>query len=281
VADAASAICGATGVAAITWLRRFVPIRVTSWCNASAGRRAALFGVAGAFGAAAAWVALAGPFTISMGGVGVGVGSVAWPLAAACALLFLGGYLRAVLRVGVVAALIALVPVPVYKGEIARLKMVDHPFRAIRECVTAVQQSGVKVGPGVYGAYADMPHWTYYYYLWRLNESVMTREFSPEEAERRLSIPGEQTPVLVLRTNYEKLVRRAAQRDGASPGVVGTAAASSDLIADAARDPMRSGVSLDEHLGLLLPGPFRACLPDVLAAAGQPLWKDAASAPRR
>ena len=45
--------------------------------------------------------------------------------------------------------------------------------------------------------------------------------------------------------------------------------------AERGADPMRSGVSLDENVGVLLPGPFRACLPDVLAAAGQPLWKDA------
>ena len=138
-------------------------------------------------------------------------------------LLFLGGYLRTLLRMAVVTALMALVPVSVYTGEIARAKVVDHPFRAIRECVTAVQQSGVEVGPDVYGAYADMPHWTYYYYLWRLNESIVTQEFSMEEAERRLRTPAEQTPVIVTRTNYDTLVRRAAEREPTRPEVTADA----------------------------------------------------------
>jgi 4-amino-4-deoxy-L-arabinose transferase-like glycosyltransferase len=252
VADAAHAIYGAAGVAVISRLRRFAPLRVTSWCSDRAVARAAVIGLAAAFGAAAAWKALAGPLAFTIGGAGVGIGAVVWPLAAACALLFLGGYPRALLRLAGAVMLLALVPVSVYEGEIARAKMIDHPFRAIRECVTAVQRSGVEVGPGVYGAYADMPHWTYYYYLWRLNESIVTREFSLKEAERRLWTPTEQTPVIVTRANYETLVRRAAERGGG---------------------PMRSGVSLDENVGVLLPGPFQACLPDVLAAAGQPLWR--------
>jgi 4-amino-4-deoxy-L-arabinose transferase-like glycosyltransferase len=278
VADAAHVAGGAPGVAALAWLRRFVPLWVTSWC---VGRRTAVIAISAIAGAAAAWAALSGPFTLGAGGIGFRISSVVWPLATACLLLFLGGYLRTLLRMAVVAALIALVPVSVYTGEIARAKVIDHPFRAVRECVTAVQQSGVKVGPGVYGAYVDMPHWTYYYYLWRLNESIVTREFSLDEAERRLRTPAEQTPVLVSRANYDTLVRRAAERVAPGPGVVGRAAASSDAIADAARDPMRSGVRLDANVGLLLPGPFQACLPDILAAAGQPLWKTPAPEPRR
>ena len=260
VADAAHALSGATGVAAIVRLRRFAPLRVTSWCSGGAVPRVAVIGLAATFGAAAAWKALAGPLTVTTGSVGLAIGAVVWPLAAACVLLFLGGYPRALLRLAVAVTLLALVPVSVYRGEIARLQIVDHPFRAIRECVTAVEQSGAKVGPGVYGAYVDMPHWTYYYYLWRLNESIITRGFSVRAAERRLWTPGEQTPVIVSRTNYETLVRRAAERGA---------------------DPMPGGVSLDEQVGVLLPGPFRACLPNILAAAGQPLWTDAASAPRR
>ena len=281
VADAAHAIYGAPGVAALSWLRRLVPLRATSWREKGVGPRAALIGLAAAFGAAAAWVALAGPFAIAAGGIGVAISSVGWPLAVACALLFLGGYLRALLRLAVIATLIAMVPVSVYTGEIGRAKLVDHPFRAVRECVSAVQRSGASGVPGIYGAYADMPHWTYYYYLWRLNESIVTREFSMEEAERHLSIPAEQTPVLLTRANYVKLVHRVVGRVDTGTGMVGPGAVSSDPIADAARDPMRSGVSLDDNVGLLLPGPFRPCLPDILAAAGQPLWKDPASAPHR
>jgi 4-amino-4-deoxy-L-arabinose transferase-like glycosyltransferase len=261
VADAVAVSVGAPGVAAISWLRRFLPLRVTSWCDGGAGRRAVLIGLAAASAAVAAWRALAGPFTITIGGIGFGISSVAWPLATALVLLFLGGYVETLLRLAVAVGLVALIPVSVYASELARLNVVDHPFRAIRECTTSVQQGGIKVGPGVYGAYADMPHWTYYYYLWRLDESIVTPLFSTELAESRLWTPAEQTPVLVSRPNYEKLVRRAAERESG--------------------DAMPSGVRLDEHFGVLLPGPFRPCLPDVLAAGGQPLWKVLGPVPHR
>ncbi len=242
---------------------------------AGGGPRAALVALTAAFGAIAAWTLLAGPFAVTVGGARIENTSVLWPLVAVYVLLFLGGYLRTLLGLGVVMALVALVPVSVYRGEIELAERVNHPFRAIRECMTAVQQSGVKVGPGVYGSAYEMEHWRYYYYLWRLGEWTVGRDYSLEEAEKRLWAPGEQTPVLVSRANYERLVRRAAERGAPGPGAVRPAGASPDPIADAARDPMRSGVSLSAEVALLLPGPFRPCLPDVLAVAGQPLWKDA------
>ena len=274
VADAAHAVYGTRGVAILSWLRRFVPVRVTSWCAQGFVPQAALIGMMAASGAVAAWTLMAGPFTITIGGTRVGNSSVVWPVATVYALLFVGGYLRTFLRLAVVMALAALVPMSVYQAEVGRLQRVDHPFRAIRECMTEVQQSGVAAGQGVLGSGSEMEHWTFYYYLWRQGEWTIGRDYSLEEAEKRLWTPGAQTPVLVSRDNYEKLRRRAAEWEATGPGAVGPGAASSDPIADAARDPLRSGVSFDEKVGLLLPGPFRPCLPDVLAAAGQPLWKD-------
>ncbi len=275
VADAAHAISGARGVALLSWLRRFVPLRVTSWCTTGVVPRAAVIGLASCSFALAAWTLLAGPSTVTILGARFDNRSVVWPVAAASALLFLGGYLRTFLGLAVLMVLAALAPVSVYRGEIALAERVNHPFRAIRECMTSVQQSGARVGQGVYGSSVEMEHWTYYYYLWRLGEWKVGRDYSLEEAEKRIWTPGEQTPVLVSRANYEKLVRRAAERETTGPGVVRPAGgASVDPIADAARDPLRSGVSLSEDVGLLLPGPFRPCLPDVMAAAGQPLWKN-------
>jgi len=68
---------------------------------------------------------------------------------------------------------------------------------------------------------------------------------------------------------------------GAAPDAAGgpdvglPSANPSNPIADAARDPLRSGARFDDNVGVLLPGPFQACLPDVLAAGAQPLWRPA------
>jgi 4-amino-4-deoxy-L-arabinose transferase-like glycosyltransferase len=281
VADAARVICGARGIAALATLRSLVPRRVASWSTEREGPRAALIGLAAFSCAVAAWTALSGPFAVTIGGVRVGNDSVAWPLAAACGALFLVGSLGTLLRLAVICALVALAPVPVYTGEIARTKVVDHPFRAVRECMTALQQAGVKVGPGVYGSATEMEHWTYYYYLWRMGEWTIGPDYSVPEAERRLWMPGRQTPVLVSRSTYETLVRRAGLWETTFSGGVEPAEGSSDPVADAARNPLRSGARFDDNIAVLLPGPFQACLPGVLAAAGQPLWRTPASDSRR
>ena len=221
--------------------------------------RAALIGLAAAAGVAAAWTAVAGPFAVTIGGMGAGRISLEWSLVTVYALLFLGGHLRAFLRLAVTMVLVAMVPVSYYRGEIALAKRVDHPFRAVRECMTAVQKSGVTVGRGVYGSWAEMPHWTYYYYLWRLGEWTVTPSSRWKRPSGGCGRQASRRRLSSLRANYETLRRRAAERGGGP-------------VADSGRDPMRSGVSLDEQVGLLLPGPFQACLPDVLAAGAQPLW---------
>jgi hypothetical protein len=145
--------------------------------------------------------------------------------------------------------------------------------------MTAVQQSGAKTGPGILGVNRDLgtnrelEHFAYYYYLSRLGPWNVRPEFSLDETERHLWTPGEQTPVFIWHTDYDALVRHAGAWEAIYPAVVGAKAPSADPIADAARNPLRSGARFNENLAVLLPGPFQACLPDVLAAAGQPLWQ--------
>jgi hypothetical protein len=173
-----------------------------------------------------------------------------------------------------VAGLLAELPVQVYQERIAHAMRTDHPIRAVRDCMVSVQRTGVKTGSGVLGVHGDIQHYSYYYYLWRLGGWKVNREFLPDQTEQRLWRSGEQTPVIVSRRDWETLVRRAGLWDSTFPARDGSPAAPDDPVADAAHNPLRSGARFNDDLVVLLPGPFQSCLPDILAAAGQPLWKD-------
>jgi 4-amino-4-deoxy-L-arabinose transferase-like glycosyltransferase len=287
VAELARAAFGPRGTAAAAWLGRLVPRRVVEWCAADRWRRSALLVVAGLAAVAAAWTAVSGSFTIVVGGARFGSDTVLWPvlwpLLLALSTLVAAGYLHAVIRlaVAVAVAVLLIIPAQAYSGRLSHAMRVDHPIRAVRDCMATVKQSGALAGSGILSVSADIQHYSYYYYLWRLGDWKINREFLAEEAERRLQTPGEQTPVIVSRGEWETLVRRAGTWDATFPAPDVGLPVQDDPVADAARNALRSGARFNDEIAVLLPGPFQACLPDVLAAAGQPLWKDPAPAPRR
>ncbi len=272
-ADVVRIVSGPWAAGAGSSLGRWVPRTVAAWCAGHPWHRAALVGLAVASVAAAAWTTVAGPFNVAFGGAHFGNGSVFWPLLVAAVALVACGRGRAAVRVVAVIGLLELASVHVYWDRIGTVMAVDHPIRALRDCMVAVQRTGVKTGPGVLGVDRDLEHYGYYYYLWRVGPWNVRQEFSLEEAERRLRTPGEQTPVFVWHTDYDALVRHAGAWEATYPGVADTEMSPAALIADAARNPLRSGARFNENLAVLLPGPFESCLPDILAAAGQPLWK--------
>ena len=281
VADVVGAIDGPRGVAAAASLRRLVPRRAASWCADDPWHRSVLLGVAALAGATAAGTALSGPFAATIGGARFGSGSVLWPLLVASAALFIGGYLTTLMRLALVVVVLMVIPAQAYSESIAHATRIDHPIRAVRDCMVSVQRTGVKTGSGVLGVYGDIQHYSYYYYVWRLGAWKVNREFVVEETERHLWTSGEQTPVIVSRKDYETLVRRAGLWEATFPGGPGPMTAPSDPVADAARNPLRSGARFNDDVAVLLPGPFQSCLPDILAAAGQPLWKTPAPDRRR
>jgi hypothetical protein len=209
---------------------------------------------------------------VTIGGATFGSSSVIWPLLVAAAALFAGGYSTALLRVVAAVGLLVFASASVYGEQLKRMAVVDHPIRAVRDCMVSLKRSGAKTGPGVLGVERDIEHYGYYYYLWRDGPWNVRKEFSPEEAERHLWASGEQTPVFLSHADYDALVRRAGLWDATYPGRLDARATAASLVADAARNPLRSGVRFNPGLAVLLPGPFQACLPDVLAAGGQPLW---------
>ena len=281
VADLARAAVGSKGKAAAAWLGRLVPRRVADWCSEDPWRRSALLVLAGVAGVAAAWTAVSGPLTIVVGGARFSSDTMLWPLLLASAALMAAGYLNTVVRLAVAVALLLLIPAQAYSGRLSHAMRVDHPIRAVRDCMAAVKQTGVPTGSGVLSVSADIQHYSYYYYLWRLGDWKINREFLPDETERHLQTPGEQTPVIVSRGEWETLVRRAGAWDATFPARGAHPPVLDDPVADAARNPLRSGARFNDDVAVLLPGPFQGCLPDVLAAAGQPLWKDPAPARHR
>jgi 4-amino-4-deoxy-L-arabinose transferase-like glycosyltransferase len=273
ISDVVRAISGPWIVEVSSRLRRLVPQRVARWSADDLWHRTVFVGVAAAAGATALWTTAVGPFSVAIGGAHVSNGSVLWPTLVAAVALVACGCGRAGVRGVVVIGLLELASVHVYWDRIGTMMAVDHPIRALRDCMAALQQAGVKTGPGVLGVDRDLEHYGYYYYLWRIGPWNIRPEFSLEETERHLRTPGEQTPVFVWHTDYDTLVRHAGAWEATYPAAVDAETPPTDPIVDAARNPLRSGARFNENLAVLLPGPFRACLPDVLAAAGQPLWK--------
>jgi hypothetical protein len=279
VADVVRAVEGPWGAGLSARLGRLAPRSVAAWRANDQWRRTALLAVAVTASAGAIYAASVGPFSVPVGGATFGSPPVVLMLLVAAVAFLAGGYSMALVRVAASVGVLVLVSAPTYGGKVARMAVVDHPIRALRDCMTAVQQSGAKTGPGILGVNRDLgtnrelEHFAYYYYLSRLGPWNVRPEFSLDETERHLWTPGEQTPVFIWHTDYDALVRHAGAWEAIYPAVVGAKAPSADPIADAARNPLRSGARFNENLAVLLPGPFQACLPDVLAAAGQPLWQ--------
>jgi 4-amino-4-deoxy-L-arabinose transferase-like glycosyltransferase len=271
-ADIVRAAWGPQGAGVSARLGRFVPPGVAAWWSMDRWHRTVLVGAAAAAGMTAAWTALYGPFGVTVGGATFRSASVFWPLLVGALVLFLGGHPTALVRLVAAVALLVLVNADVYGERIARAGSIDHPIRAVRDCMVSLQREGAKAGSGVMGVSRDIDYYAYYYYFWRVGRWDMREEFSVADTVQRLWSPGQQTPIIVSRASYDTLASEAELGRTPGPAAVWPASVSAEPVADAARNPLRSGVRFNDYLGILLPGPFLACLPDVLAAGGRPLW---------
>jgi hypothetical protein len=195
---------------------------------------------------------------------------VARPLVIAALLMFLVGYSKTLVRLFGVLGLLVLLPIGNYLEKVQRTGAIDHPLRAVRDCMIDVRASGVPVGDGVLGASGDILHHSYYYYFWRQGMWFISPEFPPEEVALRLTAPGKQTPVLLSREHYEPLYRDAASASGIweqpSPGA--------DLELGARIAPYISdGVVVAENIAMLLPGPYKPCVTRALDGGAGQLWR--------
>jgi 4-amino-4-deoxy-L-arabinose transferase-like glycosyltransferase len=269
VATMLQAAEGASGRFLKAKLTSLVPRRLRAWAEGSRPRRIlqALTLVAIAL---VAWTLFFGPLTIEVGGVRVfRNSSIARPLAIAVLLVIAQGYVTTLIRLTMIVLVALLLPGGTYIKKVERTTQVDHPLRSLRDCMTQVHASSARVGQGVLVASDDVLHHGYFYYFRKQGPWEIARTFSVDDVRRRLQTPGTQTPVILERDHYERFYAS----DGTSALVTppGAIAASDGGLTWSEKD----GVAVEDHVVMLLPGPFAQCVQPALEAGARPLWKPA------
>jgi 4-amino-4-deoxy-L-arabinose transferase-like glycosyltransferase len=248
-----------------------LPARIAGWSQQSAGPRRVLLGIALALAALAAVTLAYGPLRFDVGDVTIfRNSSVLRPLFFSVVLAWIGGYSRSLVRLVGVTAVALLLPLSAYAHKLERLSRIDHPIREMRDCMVDVKASGVPVGAGVLAASGWVFHHGYYFYLWRIGPYVQTETFSAEQTLARLTRPGEQTPVLIARADYDTLMA----------GLPPEGSPADDQTARDLRSVLKNhSIRFDDNIAAIFPGPFRPCATRLIAKAGRPIWPD--PAPRR
>lgn len=251
-------------------LARITPKRAAAWSARRSRVRTVLLALAGLMLTIALWTLFIAPVHIAVGGVTVfSNSSFLRPAFAAVALFWLAGQARTLLRFAVAFAMAFLLPLATYMDKVHRIGKVDHPIRAARDCITAVEDSGAPVGHGVYNAAADLHH-AYYFYLGRIGAWVAAPQFSLEDTLARLTTPGQQTPVVIQRPDYDALAATVPPLPVTAPDAPPPPP---DEYAPLRATLTKGAVSFDDNVAMLLPGPFQACAAPMLEADGHPIWK--------
>ena len=173
------------------------------------------------------------------------------------------------LRAGGVLLLLLLLPVNAYVEELAETGRVDHPLRAIRDCMNPIRVARVPTGSGVYVASGNVLHHAYYYYFRRQGLWTIAPSFSKKEAADRVRMPGAQTPVVLLRADYERLYDPLSPAGTRPDGPERTVPLTVEPLAWSDRD----GVAVESDVVMLLPGPYAQCVQPALDAGARPLWR--------
>lgn len=271
VATLVRALDGRPGQLAAATIGELVPDRAKSWFGSGAGPKRVLVAIAILSFAVGIYTFVMGPWQVEIGRLQFfRNSSVARPLVIAALLLFLVGYSKTLVRLFGVLGLLVLLPIGNYVEKVQRMSAVDHPLRAVRDCMIDVRASGAPIGDGVLGASGDIFHHSYYYYFWRQGSWLISPEFPREEVAVRLSVPGQQTPVLISREHYEPLYRDAAS----ASGIWEQPAPGADLEMGRRIAPhISDGVVVGDNIAMLLPGPFKPCVTRALDGGAGQLWR--------
>jgi hypothetical protein len=222
-----------------------------------------LIGLAVALGFLSAATAIVGPVQWRIGDVTVfRNSSILRPLFFAVVLVCIAGYSRNLVRLVTVTALALLLPLPAYAHALERLTRIDHPIREMRDCTAEVQASGVPAGRGVLAASGIVYHHGYYFYLWRLGPYIDTRAFSLDQTLERLTKPGAQTPVLIERADYEKILALATQ----------DSAPDTPYLQELRTTVLYNSVRFDSNIAAVFPGPFGPCAQRLLDTSAFRIW---------
>jgi 4-amino-4-deoxy-L-arabinose transferase-like glycosyltransferase len=242
-----------------------VPRAVATRVSRGARLRHVLLACAGVALAMAIWTAVAGPFRITAGGVMLfRNSSVVRPAILAAVTAWLAGQSRTVLRLAGLYVIVCFLPLSTYADTVQRTHETYHPLRTTRDCVEQVQ-TVVRAGAGVLNTVPQPMLHDYYYYFRGLGPYVDDPDASAAQVAARLSAPGRQTPVIVSRTGYDALLEQF-------PTFEAVPAASPSDSEELRATLLHDGFVRDDTVAVLLPGPFRTCVPEALAAGGRPLW---------
>jgi 4-amino-4-deoxy-L-arabinose transferase-like glycosyltransferase len=256
--------------AIVARLARFTPTRAAAWSVPRSRTRTVLLSAAGLLLALALWTLLVAPVRLEIGGVELfRNSSFLRPAFVAVVLFWLAGQSRTMLRLSTALAMAFLLPLMTYMEKIHRIGRVDHPIRAARDCIAAVEGTGAPVGHGVYDAAADLHH-AYYFYLGRIGPWVVAPQFSLDDTLARLTVPGQQTPVIIQRPDYETLAATVPPLPVTAPDAPPPPP---DEYTPLRATLTKGAVTFDDNVAMLLPGPFQACAAPMLAADGHAIWK--------
>lgn len=222
------------------WLR--TPL---AWAERSGSQRL-LLGLGILLTVLGGWTAIQGPVVVDVGDVRVFKnGSIVRPMVFAVLCL---GLTRAGRRAGLsvaLAVLLTLLPVDRYAENVRRVFSVNHPLRTIRDCALDVQKSSPEVARGALRASGDVLHHAFYYYMRHTGAWVLADPPANEAAVTSALGSEHPMPVFVTGTQYDALRR--------------------------SRDEVPPAVLVESNVVALLPGPFAACVPTVIAAGAHAL----------
>lgn len=245
------------------WLPRWRWAGLGALGTGGAGAARVLTGLGTVAFVLGAWAVLAGPFTLELAGVRLFRSAVLWrPALIGVVLWVLAGQGARVLRpVALIAMLWVLVPEP-YTRHLAFLTRTDHPLPTAAACVDEVARLG-GLRPGVYQASGELHH-AYFFYLRRFG-FTWHEQAGPDELQRRLEVPGRQTPVMIARADYERLGGRVPS---SAPAPVATSTGWPPL---APQPPLADGfppaILFSDDIVLLFPRPYDACVDLVMRDA--------------
>jgi 4-amino-4-deoxy-L-arabinose transferase-like glycosyltransferase len=210
---------------------------------------------------AAGLAALTGLITAMLGGLSWEIAdatvfrnnSVIRPFLIAAAFLYAAGQVRWAARSLAAIILVALLPVAAYSKRLEQAAVINRPLRAARDCITGVRRPAGEEA-GLYNAAPALTYHAYSYYFRDLEPWLRVERPDPAELQRRLTLPGHQTPVLISDADYRDLALAITE----------------DEIAADAGAPL-VGFSADAGLVVLLPGPYAVCAHRAAAAGGKPV----------
>jgi 4-amino-4-deoxy-L-arabinose transferase-like glycosyltransferase len=126
----------------------------------------------------------------------------------------LGGWTTLVVRGATALLVLALLPLPAYRGIVPQLAHDPHPMRDVSECVAVLQRSGrVDQGLAVVAGDEELIHPPYYYFR-RIGP---WRRVPPHDLDAAARLFQHGQPILISAKRYDELIQRGLIEDESLP----------------------------------------------------------------